>query len=45
MRPALLAVLLLGERLSPAGVVGCLLILAAVASLGRRPTEPAPPPQ
>jgi DME family drug/metabolite transporter len=41
----LIAVVLLAERLTPAGVVGCVLILAAVASLGRRPTEPAPAPQ
>jgi len=37
-----IAVLLLGERLSPAGAVGALLIVAAIASLGLRPAEPAP---
>ncbi len=37
----LIAVALLGEVLSPAGVLGCVLILAAIASLTRRP----PPPQ
>lgn len=35
----LIAVLFLGETLSAAGVLGCLLILAAISSLGRR-TEP-----
>ena len=34
---AVAAVLLLGERLGAAGVVGTVLILAAVAGLGRRP--------
>ena len=37
----LVAVLLLGERLPFAGAVGCLLILAAIATLGRR-AEPPP---
>ncbi|WP_197680970.1 DMT family transporter [Nocardioides scoriae] len=36
----LVAVTLLGERLSPAGAVGCLLILGAIASLGRRGEAP-----
>lgn len=39
----LLAVAFLGERLSPAGVLGSLLILLAIASLGRR--ADGPPPQ
>jgi drug/metabolite transporter, DME family len=38
----LIAVLALGERLTPAGAVGAALIVAAVGSLGLRPTEPAP---
>ena len=37
-----IAVLVLGERLSLAGAVGALLIVAAIASLGLQPTEPAP---
>lgn len=37
----LIAVLLLGESLTPAGALGCLLILAAIAGLGRR-TPPQP---
>ncbi len=37
----LIAVLLLGERLTPAGALGCLLILVAIAGLGRR-TPPQP---
>jgi DME family drug/metabolite transporter len=36
----LIAVLLLGETLSAAGVLGCLLILAAIAGLGRRMEQP-----
>ena len=39
---AVLAALVLGERLGPAGVVGTILILAAVAGLGRRSTEDEP---
>jgi drug/metabolite transporter, DME family len=39
----LIAVLLLGERLSPAGLVGSLLIVVAIAGLGR--TENELPPQ
>lgn len=39
----LVAVTLLGGRLAPAGVLGCVLILAAIASLGRR-TEAPPVP-
>jgi DME family drug/metabolite transporter len=39
----LVAVSLLGERLTPAVAVGSLLILAAIVSLGRQPQ--APPPQ
>jgi DME family drug/metabolite transporter len=39
----LIAVALLGERLSATGVVGALLIVAAIASLGR--TSERPPPQ
>jgi DME family drug/metabolite transporter len=39
----LIAVLLLGERLSPAGLLGSLLILVAIAGLGR--TEDELPPQ
>jgi drug/metabolite transporter, DME family len=31
----LIAVIFLGERLTPAGLLGCVLILAAIASLGR----------
>ena len=38
----LLAVAFLGERLSPAGVLGSVLILLAIATLGRRTREPAP---
>lgn len=37
---AVVAGLVLGERLAAAGVVGTLLILAAVASLGRRSPQP-----
>lgn len=37
-----IAVLLLGEALTPAGVVGSVLILAAIATLGRRLEEPQP---
>lgn len=36
----LIAVLFLGETLSLAGVVGCVLILGAIGSLGRRMDEP-----
>ncbi len=39
----LIAVLLLGERLTPAGLVGSVLILLAIASLGRRSTDDPPP--
>ncbi len=42
-----IAVLLLGESLSTTGIVGALLILAAIASLGRRSEDtplPGPPP-
>ena len=39
----LIAVVLLGERLTAAGVAGSLLILLAIGSLGRR--SPEPPPQ
>jgi DME family drug/metabolite transporter len=39
----LIAVLLLGERLSPAGLIGSLLIVVAIAGLGR--TENELPPQ
>ncbi len=38
----LIAVALLGERLSPAGVVGSVLIVLAIASLGRRTNPPEP---
>ncbi len=38
----LIAVLFLGESLTTTGVVGSLLILAAIASLGRQPEGPAP---
>jgi len=38
-----IAVLLLGETLSMAGVLGCLLILAAIGSLGRRMEQPQAP--
>jgi DME family drug/metabolite transporter len=38
----LIAVLLLGERLTPAGALGAALIVAAIATLGLRPAEPAP---
>jgi drug/metabolite transporter, DME family len=38
----LIAVAFLDERLTPAGLLGCLLILAAIASLGR---QSEPPPQ
>jgi DME family drug/metabolite transporter len=41
---ALVAAVFLDERLGVAGVVGTLLILAAVAGLGRRETPPVPPP-
>jgi DME family drug/metabolite transporter len=37
-----LAVLLLDERLTPAAAVGCLLIVAAIGSLGRRAEIPPP---
>ncbi len=37
-----LAVVFLGERLTVAGVVGVVLIMAAIASLGRHSKEPAP---
>ena len=36
----LIAVLLLDEKLSAAGVLGCLLILVAIGSLGRRVDPP-----
>ena len=36
----LIAVLFLGETLSVAGAIGCLLILAAIGSLGRRMEQP-----
>jgi DME family drug/metabolite transporter len=36
----LIAVAFLGESLSPAGVLGCLLILGAIGSLGRRTGQP-----
>ncbi|HET7388408.1 MAG TPA: EamA family transporter [Nocardioidaceae bacterium] len=38
----LLAVLFLGEQLTPAGFLGALLIITAIASLGRQPPEPQP---
>ncbi len=38
----LIAVVFLDERLAPAGIVGCLLIIAAIASLGRQPDDPVP---
>ncbi len=38
----LIAVLLLGEHLTLAGVAGTLLIIAAIGTLGRRAEEPAP---
>lgn len=38
----LIAVLLLGERLSPAGLVGSALIVVAIAGLGRSGDEPQP---
>jgi DME family drug/metabolite transporter len=41
---AVLAAFLLDERLGVAGVIGTLLILAAVAGLGRRERAPALPP-
>jgi drug/metabolite transporter, DME family len=41
---AVVAALVLDERLGAAGIVGTLLILAAVAGLGRRETPPVPPP-
>jgi drug/metabolite transporter, DME family len=37
-----IAVVLLGEHLTPAAALGSLLILAAIGSLGLRPAEPAP---
>ena len=37
-----IAVLFLGESLTTTGVVGSLLILAAIASLGRQSEEPPP---
>jgi DME family drug/metabolite transporter len=39
----LVAVGFLRERLTPAAVLGCLLILAAMAVLGRRSMRPQPP--
>lgn len=39
---AVSAALILGERLGPAGILGTTLILAAVAGLGLRETEPSP---
>lgn len=39
---AVLAALLLDERLGPAGILGGALILAAVAGLGRKPEVPPP---
>ena len=41
---AVVAALVLDERLGAAGIVGTLLILAAVAGLGRREAPPVPPP-
>lgn len=38
----LIAVVFLGETLSVAGVLGCLLILGAIGSLGRRSEQPQP---
>lgn len=38
-----IAVLFLGETLTPAGLVGCLFILAAIGTLGRQPQVPATP--
>jgi drug/metabolite transporter, DME family len=38
----LIAVLFLGERLTPTGLIGALLIIVAIASLGRRPEDPQP---
>jgi drug/metabolite transporter, DME family len=38
----LIAVVLLSEQLTPAGVLGSLLILTAIASLGRQSQEPQP---
>ena len=38
----LIAVVLLNEQLTPAGVLGSLLILTAIASLGRQSPEPQP---
>ena len=37
-----IAVVFLHERLTPAGLVGCVLILAAIASLGRQSDHPQP---
>lgn len=38
----LIATLLLNEPLTPAGLIGCLLILTAIASLGRQSEKPPP---
>ena len=38
----LIAVLFLNEQLTPAGLLGSLLILTAIASLGRQSQEPQP---
>ncbi len=38
----LLAAAVLSERLTPAGVLGALLIVVAIGSLGRQPAEPPP---
>ena len=38
----LIAVMFLHERLTPTGLVGCVLILAAIASLGRQSDDPQP---
>ena len=38
----LIAVLFLGETLTTAGVLGCLLILGAIGTLGRRQPHPQP---
>lgn len=40
----LLAVVFLGERLAPAGLLGCLLVLAAIATSGRQPDDRQPLP-
>lgn len=39
----LIAVLLLDEQLTAAGLLGCVLIFAAIAGLGRRSEDPLPP--